>query len=91
MFKETIQNIKAEILWINYELTRQSTTGIQELRLNAKKNGLESIMMLCQGYDDGKIHMSIEMEKIFQNISSAASATHQKKFIESQEHAGEQV
>jgi|GEM_PF-3681418 len=66
MFSETIENIKHEILWINYELSRQSTSQKQENILKKKKNALEIIMNSCMDYDFGKIAITEGVKEMLQ-------------------------
>lgn len=55
MFTETMATIQAEIEWINYELTRQSTNSEQESRLKTKREMLKKISTLCERYDNGDL------------------------------------
>ncbi len=50
MFNQTIVDITAEIQWIVSELSRQSTSREQELKLLKKKNALIFIRLLCDRY-----------------------------------------
>ena len=52
MFNETIREIKAEIVWINYELTRQSTSTDQAEKLIEKREKLHEILLLCHQYQN---------------------------------------
>jgi hypothetical protein len=54
MFKDTIQEIMDELVFMEYELTRLSTTGIKQFTLERKKTNLLKIKELMAEYDSPK-------------------------------------